>query len=105
VVASIKITGVTDTRVAKAIAGTPVPGSHIIAVNIGKMISQILADNPTYYYLGAINTLGNGNGVATLVINQSVMPYEPQRLSTQVVVSTVGVPAMASAGSDAVTVP
>lgn len=76
-------------------------GPHIIAVNVGKMLKDLLGSSgSTYYFIGMIITLADGNGNADLQATASLSPTEPSTAySAQVVDSNVGVPAAASAGS------
>jgi hypothetical protein len=91
-VVAVTITGYADARLATA-------GKHILAINVGKMIKQLAS--ATYRYLGVICTLGAGSGTApTVSANIALSPTEPPYIQdTQVVVSPVDVPAVASAGS------
>lgn len=82
---------VTDKRVATA-------GRHITAINVGKVLKQMLdTDGSSYPYVGLVSTLG---GTAAITINASLSATEPQsemhRMTTE---SNVTVPAVASAGS------
>ncbi len=85
------IAAVTDLRVATI-------GRHITTINVGKTIKEMLeasgSDTP---FIGLISTLG---GSATITIDAALSPTEPQTLHHKmVVVSPVGVPAIASPGS------
>lgn len=87
-VVAVRITDFADARLSVA-------GARILAVNLGKMLTQ-LAD-ADYDYLGLI--LGVTAG-ATLSINAVISFTEPRTIPhAQTVVSNVSVPAHASAGS------
>lgn len=83
-VAAVTITGIADIRLATA-------GRHIMAINVGKMLKDILdTDGSDYEFLGQQNTLSAG---ATISIDSVVSGSEPHteshRMSTE---SGVGVP-------------
>lgn len=82
-----------DLRVATA-------GRHICAVNVGKMLKEIMeTTGDTYYFVGLISTL---SGSATITLDAALSPSEPQTLHHKMVTeSGVTVPAIASAGSGA----
>ena len=90
-IASVNITSIADKRLAGL-------GRHIVALNVGKMIVNMLDDDASGYpYIGQLNTLSAG---ATISINSSLSPTEPPTEPHKMVtVSNVGVPAIASAGS------
>lgn len=73
-------------------------GRHIVALNVGKMIVNMLdTDASDYVYIGQANTLSAG---ATISINSSLSLTEPAtEPHRQIVDSPVGIPAIASAGS------
>ncbi len=71
---------------------------HIVALNLGKMLVQMLdesgSDKP---FVGLICTL---SGSATITIDAAISPTEPwTEYHKMVTVSPVGVPSIASAGS------
>jgi hypothetical protein len=70
-------------------------GLHIVCVNLGKMINEIMqADLSDYPYLGQITAVSNG---ATLTMDAAITPVEPStRSHAQTTVSNVGVPDLAS---------
>lgn len=87
-VVALRITGIADRRLATA-------GARILAINLGEMLTQ-MADSD-YDYLGLI--LGVTAG-ATLSVNAAISTTHPRTIPhSQTVVSNVGVPARASAGS------
>ena len=90
-VASRAVTGYTAWSLAVA-------GRRIICLNIGKMLNEILGTGLSDYpYLGMSTTV---TSTGTLGINAALSPYEPRTTPhAQAVVSNVGVPAHASAGS------
>jgi hypothetical protein len=90
-VACVEIAAITDLRVATA-------GRHIVAMNVGKMLKDMLdTDGSDYPFIGMKNTLSTS---VTITINAVLSPTEPQtemhRMGT---VSNVTIPAVASAGS------
>ena len=91
VVCSVDITGIADLRLATA-------GRHIVALNVGKMLKDMLeTDGSDYPFVGMIVAVSAG---AQLVIDASLSPTEPHTIHHKMVVtSPVGVPAIASAGS------
>lgn len=90
-VCSVLIAAITDKRVATA-------GRRIVAINIGKMLKEMLeTDGSDYAFIGMKNTL---SVATTITINAALSPTEPPTLHHKMVVtSPVGVPAIASAGS------
>jgi hypothetical protein len=70
-------------------------GNHIIDINVGKMLNEILGTGLSDYpYLGMISTVSTGG---TVSINAAMSPSEPHTIShAQAVVSNVGVPTLAS---------
>ena len=90
-VVSVTITAYTDYRIATA-------GNHILAINIGKMLNEILgASLSDYPHLGLISTISVG---ATISINAALSTVEPPTIShAQPTKSTVGVPTHCSAAS------
>lgn len=87
-VVQIKIAAVTDKRVAEA-------GRHITAINIGKVLKDMLdTDGSDYEFIGLIVTLTSS---ATISYDASLGGAEPateyHRMKTK---SEVGVPALAS---------
>jgi len=83
-VLSVLITGAADARIATA-------GKPILAVNIGKMLAQLMS--ATVIYVGAWITLADGNGTASLSINAALSNSEPRTEDkSQIVDSPVGVP-------------
>lgn len=90
-VCCVEITGITDKRVAKA-------GRHIVSINVGKTLKEMLEeDGSDKAFIGQKNTLG---GSALITINASLSPTEPPTLHHKmVIVSPVGIPAIASIGS------
>jgi hypothetical protein len=90
-VCSVLIAAITDKRVAMA-------GRHIVAINVGKMLKEMLEeDGSDYAFIGMKNDLGTG---VTITINASLSPTEPPTIHHRMtIVSPVGVPAIASAGS------
>jgi hypothetical protein len=75
-----------------------VAGRRILALNVGKMINEILGTGLSDYpYLGMSSTI---SATSTLSINAALSPYEPITIPhAQAVDSNVGVPTHASAGS------
>ena len=90
-VVSVTVTNYAQHRIATA-------GNHIIAVNIGKMLNEILgASLSDYPYLGMISTISDG---ATISINAALSTVEPPTIShAQPSESNVGVPGHCSAAS------
>lgn len=90
-VCSVLIAAITDKRVATV-------GRHIVAINIGKMLKEMLETaGSDYAFIGMKNTL---SASTTITINASLSPTEPPTLHHKMTtVSPVGVPAIASAGS------
>lgn len=90
-VAKVDITGIADLRLAT-------PGRHIVALNVGKMMVNMLdTDASDYVYIGQKNTLSAGATISiNAILSQNEPDTEPHR---QVVTSPVTVPAVASAGS------
>jgi hypothetical protein len=88
-----------DTRILTA-------GKHIMALNIGKMLEDLAT--ASFRYLGFYFTLSDGNGTATISVNASISPTEPNYLpDTQATISgrsaadlSALIPGVASAGSD-----
>ena len=93
---NVEILSRTVTGYASACLATA--GRHIVAINIGKMLKDVLAAaGSDYEFIGMISTVSTG---ATLSINASLSNSEPQtEYQAQVVDSNVGIPAAASAGS------
>jgi len=87
-VCSVNITGYADLRLATA-------GRHIAALNVGKMLKEIMeTSGDTYYFVGMENTLSDGS---TISIDASLSPTEPQTLHHKMVtVSNVALPLAAS---------
>ena len=75
-----------------------VAGRRIVCANVGKMLNDILGTGLSDYpYLGMSSTI---TATSTLSINAALSPYEPRTIPHgQAVVSNVGVPDQASAGS------
>lgn len=90
-VACVELAAITDKRVATA-------GRHIVAMNVGKMLKDMLdTDGSAYPFIGMLNTLSTST---TITINAALSPTEPPTESHRMTtVSTVGVPGVASAGS------
>ena len=90
-VCSVTLAAITDVRAATI-------GRHIVALDVGKMLVNMLdTDGSSYPFIGMICTLG---GSATISINASLSPTEPRTEPHRMVVtSPVGVPDIASAGS------
>lgn len=90
-VCSVGFTGYADKRIATA-------GRHIVALNVGKMLKDMLdTDGSSYPFIGMISTISAG---ATVSINAALSPTEPPTESHRMTtVSPVTVPAIASAGS------
>ena len=88
---SVQVAAVTDKRVAAV-------GRHIVAANIGKMlINAADTDDSDYEFIGVMYVLG---GTATLTADCALSPTEPHtEHHAQTVVSPVGIPGVASAGS------
>lgn len=98
---SVVITGATDLRLLTA-------GRHIIAANIGAILSQAIRDfrseqsltDASSVYIGIMSTLADGNGTANISINAALSPTKPPTADRAIKVeSPVGVPSKASAGS------
>ncbi len=91
VVCSVSITGIADLRLATI-------GRHIIAINVGKqMVNMLDTDASDYPFIGQINVLSAG---ATVSINAALSPTEPRTEPHRMVVtSDVGTPDVASADS------
>lgn len=87
-VCSVLIAAITDKRVATV-------GRHIIAINVGKMLKEMLeTDGSSYAFIGMKNTL---SASTTITINAALSPTEPPTLHHKMtIVSPVGVPAIAS---------
>jgi hypothetical protein len=83
-VVQISIAAITDKRVAVA-------GRHITAINVGKVLKDMLdTDGSDYPFIGLKNTLSTGT---TVSINASLSNSEPQtEYHRQVTESNVGVP-------------
>ena len=90
-VCSVAVAAITELRVATA-------GRNIVAVNVGKMLKQMMeTDGSDYIYVGMKNTLSTST---TISIDAVLSPTEPQTLHHKMVVeSNVSVPAISSAGS------
>jgi hypothetical protein len=87
-VVALRITGYADARLATA-------NNRILEVNIGTMLARLQDED--YDFLGLIYGVTTGG---TLSVNASIMTGKPRTIShAQVVVSNVGIPAPASAGS------
>jgi len=83
-VVSVKITGLTDTRIATA-------GNRILEVNLGSLLQNF--DISTYEFVGLIYTLVNGNGTASLSCNAAMSTGRPRTPDNrQVTRSPVGLP-------------
>jgi len=82
---------VADLRVATA-------GRHIVSVNVGKMLKEIMETaGDSTYFVGCIYTL---DGSATLTVDTVLSPTEPQTLHHKMVtVSNVALPLIPSVGS------
>ncbi len=85
------VAAITEARVANA-------GRHIIAVNVGKMLKEMMEGaGDTYYFVGIKNSLSAG---VTITVDAALSPTEPQTLHHKMeTVSPVGIPGVASAGS------
>ncbi len=90
-VVSTLLSAITDIRSATA-------GRHIININIGKMLKEMLdTSGSDYPFIGLKTTLG---GSATISIDAVLSPTEPQsETHRQVTTSNVGIPGIGSAGS------
>ncbi|MHC4387345.1 MAG: hypothetical protein ACYSX1_01925 [Planctomycetota bacterium] len=90
-VACVDIAAITDKRVATA-------GRHIVAMNVGKMLKDMLdTDGSDYPFIGEKHTLSTST---TITINSSLSPTEPQtEMHRMATVSNVTIPAISSAGS------
>ena len=73
-------------------------GRHIAALNLGKMLVQMLNESgSTYPFVGLICTLSSS---ATITIDAAISPTEPwTEYNRMVTDSPIGVPGVASAGS------
>ena len=71
---------------------------HIVALNLGKMLVQMLDDSGSDYpYVGMVYVLTSS---ATITVDAAISPTEPwTEYHRMVTVSPVGVPAVGSAGS------
>lgn len=90
-VVALDIAAITDKRVATV-------NRHIMALNLGKVLTQMLDDDgSTYPFVGIKYTL---SAATTITVDAAISPTEPwteyHRMVTE---SPVGVPAVASAGS------
>lgn len=90
-VASVLIAGTADKRTATV-------GRHIVAINVGKMLKEMLETaGSDYPFIGMKNTLATS---VTISINAALSPTEPHTIHHKMkTVSDVGVPTIASAGS------
>lgn len=73
-------------------------GRHIAAINIGKMLKEMLeTDGSSYPFIGLKMTLSSN---ATVGINAALSPTEPHTIHHRMqTISNVPVPAISSAGS------
>ena len=92
-ICSTYVAAITESRVATA-------GRHIISVNIGEMLKEMMETaGDTYYFVGMKNTLSTST---TITIDAVLSPTKPHTLHHAMVTdSPVGVPTIASAGSGA----
>lgn len=92
-VACVDIAAITDKRVATA-------GRHIVAMNVGKMLKDMLdTDGSDYPFIGEKHTLSSNTTITiNSVLSTSEPPTESHRMQT---VSNVTVPAICSPGSGA----
>ncbi len=76
-------------------------GRHIAALNLGKMLVQMLNESgSTYPFVGLVCTLSSS---ATITIDAAISPTEPwTEYNRMITESPVTVPAIASAGSGTV---
>ena len=90
-VACVDIAAITDKRVATK-------NRHIVALNLGKTLTQMLDDDgSTYPFIGIKYTL---SGSTTITVDAALSPTAPwTEYHKMVTESPVGVPAVASAGS------
>ncbi len=90
-VACVDIVAITDKRVATV-------NRHVVALNLGKTLVQMLDDDgSTYPFIGGKQTLSSGT---TISVDAALSPTEPwTEYHRMVTVSPVGVPAIGSAGS------
>ena len=90
-VCCVDIAAITDLRVATI-------GRHIVALNVGKMMVNMLdTDGSDYEFIGMHNTLAGSTTISiNAVLSPTEPPTEPHRM---VVTSNVGVPSVASVGS------
>ena len=73
-------------------------GRHIVAVNVGKMLKEMLElDGSDYPFVGMIIAVSSGGAIT---IDASLSPTEPHTIHHKLqTVSPIGVPTIASAGS------
>ncbi len=90
-VCSVLIAAITDLRVATI-------GRHIVALNLGKTLTQMLDDDgSTYPFIGIKYTL---SASTTITVDAALSPTAPwTEYHKMVTESPVGVPAIGSAGS------
>ena len=90
-VASVLIAGTADKRTATV-------GRHIAAMDVGKMLKEMLeTDGSTYPFIGMLNDLATS---VTISINAVLSPTEPPTIPHKMTtVSNVTIPTVASAGS------
>lgn len=90
-VACVDIAAITDKRVATL-------NRHVVALNLGKTLVQMLDDDgSTYPFIGIKYTL---SASTTITVDAAISPTEPwSEYHKMVTESPVGVPAIASAGS------
>jgi len=75
---------VADPRIAAA-------GRNIAYMEIGQQIAEVV--DSTYYFLGLVSTLADGNGTAAVSINAAISPSKPRtRDNVQVTRSNVTIP-------------
>lgn len=87
-ICAVNIAAITDKRVVTE-------GRHIVALNVGKMLKEVLeTDGSSYPFIGMKNTLSTST---TITIDASLSPSEPHTLHHKMVtVSNVTVPGLAS---------
>lgn len=90
-VCSVLIAGTADKRTATV-------GRHIVAINVGKMLKEMLETSGSDYpFIGMLNDLATS---VTISINAVLSPTEPHTVHHKMAtVSNVTTPAIASAGS------
>jgi len=90
-ICSVLIAAITDLRVATA-------GRHIVALNVGKMIQEMIETSGSdYVFVGMVYTL---SAAVTITCNAVLSTTEPHTIHHKMVnVSNSAVPTIASAGS------